>query len=319
MERTDNKQLTQSILGSGGIIGKHIALSLPAYTSKIRLVSRNPRAVNTTDTTFTADLLIKDQAACAVAGSDVVYLVAGLPYSTSAWKQQWPVLMRNVIEACKKHRAKLVFFDNVYALGKVNGWMREDTPMNPCSKKGQVRAEIATMVLDEMRAGNLEAIIARSADFYGPETPLSFVQVMVFERLMKGKTPQWLLNADVRHSFTFTPDAGKATALLGNTPDAFNQIWNLPTDRNVMTGREFLDACARAFHRPATCTVLSRWNLALAGLFVPALRESMEMLYQSEFDYLFDSSKFDSAFHTAPTRYPDGIDRLHAFMTEGRA
>ena len=68
-------------------------------------------------------------------------------------------------------RAKLVFFDNLYMYGQVNGAMTEETPFNSCSKKREVRAEIATALKDEWKAGALTAMIARAADFYGPETP----------------------------------------------------------------------------------------------------------------------------------------------------
>jgi hypothetical protein len=33
------------------------------------------------------------------------------------------------------------------------------------------------------------------------------------------------------------------------------------------------------------------------------------MLYQYEFDYVFDSTKFMKAFHFQPTPYPEGIHR----------
>jgi hypothetical protein len=55
--------------------------------------------------------------------------------------------MRNAIEAAKRANARLVFFDNVYMYGKVDGVMTEETPFNPCSKKGEIRAEIATSLL----------------------------------------------------------------------------------------------------------------------------------------------------------------------------
>jgi hypothetical protein len=45
--------------------------------------------------------------------------------------------MDNAIEACKRARAKLIFFENVYMYGKVSGPMTEETPFNPCSKKGE--------------------------------------------------------------------------------------------------------------------------------------------------------------------------------------
>ena len=112
-----------------------------SYTKDIRLVSRNPKQVNPTDQLFKADLLNRDQVMEAVKGSEVVYLTVGIQYSAKIWAEQWPVIMRNVVDACIAHKAKLVFFDNVYSYGKVDGIMTEETPYNPCSKKGTVRLE----------------------------------------------------------------------------------------------------------------------------------------------------------------------------------
>jgi hypothetical protein len=53
-----------------------------------------------------------------------VYLCAGLKYDIKVWKKMWPLVMQNTIDACKEHNAKLIFFDNVYCLGKVNGPMK---------------------------------------------------------------------------------------------------------------------------------------------------------------------------------------------------
>ncbi len=297
----------QTILGAGGVIGSELAKSLPQFTDRIRLVSRHPRKVNASDELFSADLLNAEQTSQAVEGSDVVYLTAGLPYNLKIWQNQWPTIMRNVLDACKKHRAKFVFFDNVYCYGRVNGWMTESTPVNPASKKGMVRAQIADMVLEEIAHGTLQALIARSADFYGPNTPLSFVNVMVFENLRNGKKAQWMINDTVLHSLTYTPDAGKATALLGNTDSAYGQIWHLPTDRNALTGREIIEMAAREFNVKPGHTTLPRWMLRMAGLFSGVIRESVEMLYQNDSDYLFDSSKFDKAFDFKTTSYEQGV------------
>ena len=130
----------QTILGSSGVIGTELAKSLTQYTDKIRLVSRNPKRVNPTDQLVIADLTNHQQVLTAVEGSEVVYLTVGLEYKIGVWQTQWPIIMQNVIEACKTYKAKLVFFDNVYAYGLVKGWMKEDTIVNPLSKKGEVRA-----------------------------------------------------------------------------------------------------------------------------------------------------------------------------------
>jgi nucleoside-diphosphate-sugar epimerase len=308
----------QTILGAGGVIGRELARSLPRYTDQIRLVSRNPRKVNPDDEIKSADLLNGEQVVKAVQDSQVVYLTAGLPYNLKIWQSQWPVIVNNVIEACIRHNAKLVFFDNVYSYGRVDGWMTEDTPMNPSSQKGKVRKKIAEIISNAVKLGNVKAIIARAADFYGPHTPLSFVNVMVFENFRKGKQAQWLMNDKVGHSLTYTPDAGKATAILGNTESAYNQVWHLPTDRNVLTGREFIEKTAEEFGVKPRYTVLPRWMIHMAGLFNGIVRESVEMLYQNDFDYLFDSSKFEKAFNFQATPYSQGIRETVESMKQNR-
>jgi hypothetical protein len=104
-----------------------------------------------------ADLSDKEQTIRAVAGSSVVYLLAGLKYDHKVWAATWPLIMANTIEACKRAGAKLIFFDNVYMYGRVNGSMTEETPFNPCSKKGEIRAKIAVSLMDEWKDGSLTA------------------------------------------------------------------------------------------------------------------------------------------------------------------
>jgi nucleoside-diphosphate-sugar epimerase len=216
----------QTILGANGVIGRALSRELPSYTERIRQVSRTPKRVHPTDDLFSADLLDAKATADAVAGSSVAYLVAGLKYDYRVWQEQWPTVMRNAIDACKRHGCALVFFDNVYAYGRVDGVMTEDTPYNPCSRKGEVRARIATIFMDEVKRGELRGMIVRSADFYGPCAELSLTHATVTERLKAKKTPQWVGNPGAIHTFTYTPDAGRTVALLGNTVTAYGQVWH---------------------------------------------------------------------------------------------
>jgi nucleoside-diphosphate-sugar epimerase len=297
----------QIILGSTGVIGKELAKALPQYTNKIRLVSRNPKKVNDGDELVSANLLNSEEILKAAEGSEVVYLTAGLKYDIKVWRRDWPVIMKNVIEVCKKNNSKFVFFDNVYSYGKVDGWMTEETPVKPDSEKGRVRAKLNKMIMNEVKQGNLKAIIAKAADFYGPETPLSFLNIMVFENYKKGKKAQWMIDDNKKHSFTYTPDAGKGTAILGNTESAYNQIWHLPTNKNVLTGKEFIELAAKAMGVKPEYMVVKKWMLSILGLFNKVIKENNEMLYQNDSDYLFDSTKFEKAFNYTPLSYEEGI------------
>ncbi len=310
--------IMQTILGSTGAIGTELAKVLPSYTDQVRLVSRHPKAVLGNETLFPADLLNPADADRAVAGSDIVYLTVGLPYDIKIWARDWPILIGNVLAACEKHGAKLVFFDNVYPYGKVEGWMTEETPIRPSSRKGEARAQIDRMILEAVAEGKVEAILARAADFYG-HTPLSFAQVMVFERLAKGKSAQWFVNADKRHTFTHIVDAAKGTALLGNTPDAYNQTWHLPSDMSAPTGRAFVEMVAAEFGAKPAVSIMPKWMVRLLGVFVPYLGESVEMLYQNEMDYLFSSQKFLDRFGLQAISYEEGIRQTIAAMRQPSA
>lgn len=304
----------QVILGSSGIIGKETANELhKSFTKDIRLVSRNPKPVHPTDQLFRADLTDEKQTFDAVKGSEVAYLTVGIQYSAKAWQEQWPKIMHNVVKACIENNTRLVFFDNVYSYGKVGGWMTEETPYNPCSKKGEIRLGVINRMMDEVKMGNLKALIARAPDFYGPDTPLSFVSATVFQNLAKGKKAQWLGNPDKKHCFIYTPDAGKATAMLGNTGSAFNQVWHLPTVKEPVTGREFIEMAAKEFGVKSDFSVIKKWMVQMIGLFNPILKESVEMMYQNEHDYLFSSSKFFNFFNFDVTSYQEGISSTVKF------
>ena len=298
----------QTILGAGGAIGTELVRELARARQPVRLVARNPKPVEGAEA-VSADISNLDQTIAAVSGSTVVHLLVGLKYDLKVWRELWPRVMDNAIEACKRAKAKLIFFDNVYMYGKVSGRMTEETAFNPSSKKGEIRAQIATTLLNEVKAGKLKAMIARSADFYGPHARTSVANILVFDKYAKGATALWLVDDSVPHSYTYTPDAAKSLALLADTESAWNQTWHVPTASNPPAGKDFIRMVAREFGVEPKYRVLSRPLLRVAGLFDSDIRGSYEMLYQSDSEYLFDSTKFSKAFNFEPISYADGIRR----------
>lgn len=301
----------QTILGSGGAIGLPLAKELKNYTSQIRLVSRNPQKVNDTDELFPADFHRLDTIDAAIAGSDVVYVLVGFEYKISVWQQQWPAFMKAVINSCKKHNSKLVFFDNIYLYADAAvPHMTEDSPIDPSSKKGAVRKQLHEMIFEEVDKKNLTALVARSADFYGPDNKNSTLSLMVAENLLKGKKAQAIGNIDKIHTYTYTPDAGKATAILGNTDDAFNQVWHVPTTKEKLSNRQWIQMIADELKVAPKIQLAPKWLLHILGLFIPIMKEFPEMLYQYENDYFLDSSKFENRFKFKVTTPADGIREL---------
>lgn len=296
-----------TILGAGGAIANELVKLLAARKQPFRLVARNPRPSPGATETLAADLTDRDQTIRAVAGSSVVHLLVGFKYDHKLWQEMWPRVMSNTIEACKRAGAKLIFFDNVYMYGKVSGPMTEETPFNPYSKKSEVRAKIATTLISEWKSGALTAMIARAADFYGPDTPNGVPNLLVFAPFSQKKKASWLVNDSVSHSYTYTTDAAQSLLQLAERATAWNQTWHVATTPNPPTGKAFVTLAAKEFGVAPEYRVLSRLMIRLAGWFNPLVAESYEMLYQNDSPYLFDSRKLAKEFGFAGTPYTDGI------------
>jgi nucleoside-diphosphate-sugar epimerase len=296
-----------TILGAGGVIANELTKELHANGKKVRLVSRKPKAIAEAET-MAADITDPLQTRRAVSGSSMVFLCAGLAYNHKIWEVAWPKIIQNVIHACSEAGIPLIFFDNVYMYGLVDGPMTEETPYNPRSKKGEVRAMIATKIMDRVKEGRLTATIARAGDFYGPGADTTgIMNLLVIGNLLKGKKANWLGSDQHTHSYTFTPDAGKALYLLSQDKSTFNQIWHLPTTNPAPNGKEYIEMVAGILKVKPRYMRLTGLMVRLAGLFDTTTAELHEMLYQSNHPYIFDSSKFEKHFNFKPTSYEDGL------------
>ncbi|MDN5285137.1 MAG: NAD-dependent epimerase/dehydratase family protein [Mucilaginibacter sp.] len=299
-----------TILGAGGPVANALTLELINNNETVRLVSRKPIQITSPNVTWQkADLLNYDEVLQASIGSTVIYLCAGLVYDADIWQQQWPVIMQNVINVTKATGARLIFFDNVYMYGLVKSSMTEDTPYHPSSKKGEVRVGIANTLMAEVKAGNIRATIARAPDFYGTDSTNSFVDMMVLSKYAKNESAQWMGDPNTKHNYIYIPDAAKAVFMLGQNPEGDNQIWHLPT-APAITGKQLLDIAASIYKVKPRYIRLYKFMLRLIGLFNKLIMGMVEMYYQTDHDYIFDSSKFEKAFNFKPTSYEDGIKQM---------
>ncbi len=168
--------------------------------------------------------------------------------------------------------------------------------------------------MNETASGKLTALIARAADFYGPDTDKSVLAETVAKNLLKGKRAQVFGDVSKIHTYTFTPDAGKATALLGNTADAYNQVWHLPTTKERLTTLQWIELIAKEINVVPKLQKVPTWMLRMIGLFDPTIKEFPEMLYQNKLDYVFDSSKFEKRFSIEATSPKDGVKSMMDYL-----
>jgi len=302
----------QTILGANGQIGEELARELKRnFTSDIRIVSRKAQKINETDTVFSADLSIREKAIEAVKGCETAYFTLGLPISSKLWEQQFPLILRNVIEACKINGTKLVFFDNTYMYPQDDSVLTEQTPFAPLGRKGNVRREMAEMVLKEIQSGELEAVICRAPEFYGPGKTQSITNTLIFDNIKKGKKLKVPLSDTKKRSLIWTPDASRATALIGNTPDAFGQTWHLPVDENRPTYKDFITLASEIYGRKLKYAVVPKFIFKIGAIFNRSVKELQELLPRYEHDNVFDDTKFRKRFpEFQVTPYRTGIQQI---------
>lgn len=302
----------QTILGATGQIAVELARELHrSHTTDLRLVSRQPRKIHDTDAVVSANLLDATQAADAIKGSHTVYFTAGLPPDTALWETQFPVMLRNALDASRAAGARFVYFDNTYMYPQDDRLLTEDAPFEPVGRKGKVRAAMARMVLVEMQRGDMPVLIGRAPEFYGPGKTQSITNALVIDNILAGKAPRVPVRDDTLRTLIWTPDASRALAALGNSTDAYGQTWHLPCDDERLTYQQFVALASDVWGRELPHKVLGLWILKAAGTVNKQVRELGELLPRYASDNLFDSSKFKLRFpQFEVTTYRQGLERI---------
>ena len=309
-----NKPIT--IVGAGGSIANCLVPLIIEKNEPLRLLSRSGYSTMGADCRK-VDVSNQKELSVAIKDSKVVILLVGIEYTTAQWQINWPKIMDNCITACIENNVPFIFFDNVYMYGQVEGIMTESTPFNPCSKKGEIRATIASHLLQQVKKNNIRASIARAADFYGPQAEeKSFLHQLVLKNLRAGKKAQWMVNAKVPHSLSYTLDMAKGLYLLAHDESTLNQTWHMPTASPALTGEEMIALAANLMGQNNKYMNLSKWMIKSFGWFNKVVGESVEMLYQYEHPYLFNSEKFEKHFNFKPTSYQDGLKATVDFYAQ---
>jgi len=294
------------VFGATGAIGGAVVDELLRKGRRVRAVSRGGRAPAGAEG-VAADAADTPQAAAAAAGAAVVYHCANPPYTK--WPELFPALTRSILGAAESCGGKLVFSDNLYAYGPVDGPLREDLPAIAHGRKGRVRVEMAAELLGAHRLGRARVVIGRASDYYGPRGTGSTAGETVFGRILAGNKPQWPGRLDQPHTFHFLPDIARGLLVLADRPEADGQVWHLPA-AGPLTAQRFFDMIAEAAGQPVPvhASVASPAVLAVAGVFSPLLREIRETAYQFRAPFVIDASKFEATFGgLEPTPHRDAV------------
>ncbi len=295
------------VLGTGAI-GRAIAEELVRRGESVRMVNRSGRMdeVPAGVEVMASDLYDQAQVKEVTRGAKVVYQSAQPHYYE--WPEKFPPLQKSIIAGLSGSGAKLVIVENLYMYGETNGKpLTEDMPYNAHTRKGKVRAELSEAALAAQRDGKLRVTIGRGSDYFGPWGTDSSMGSIVFHRLLQGKAAQMAGSAKMPHTHTYIPDFGKALVILGERAEADGLAWHVPNDMPRITQGELIQMVSDEVGVNAKVQAAGKFMMSLIGLFVPELKETVEMLYEFEKPFIVDSSKFEKTFGMKATPMREAI------------
>ena len=256
----------------------------------------------------------------AARGAAVVYHCRNPPYFAKVWSEVVPRFMENLIGAAGRARARLVVLDNVYMLGRPpDGRLSEDTPPNPRSRKGAIRARAAERLFEAHRRGEVGAVTGRASDFYGPGGAQSHLGDVFWPGVMAGKSGRVVVDPAAVHTYHYIPDVAAGLAALGTAEDdVCGRPWMLPC-APALTLRDLVDRLSKHFGHEIKIARMPRFLMKAMGLFVPILRELDEMAYQWEGPFVVDDSRFRARFGLMPTAVDEAARATVAWAREAYA
>ncbi|MFO7892740.1 MAG: NAD-dependent epimerase/dehydratase family protein [Longimicrobiales bacterium] len=282
------------VLGAGGGAGRAVVRQLVAKGEPVRAVTRSGKG-RWPDRVEVHRADVADPAAAreACADAKVVYHCVNVPYPQ--WSDVLGPVMDSVIPAAGIAEATLVYCDNLYAYGRVDGPITEDSPLRARSAKGRLRIELAQRLLDAHAAGLVRATIGRGSDFFGPGAVNTMAGQLVFPAVIAGKKAHWIGALDQPHSQNFVDDFARGLITLGTSPRALGEVWHIPPNGSP-TGREFIEMAFAAAGTEPNVGLYPRWMMRLVSVFSRDMRELVEILHQFEEPWVLDGSKFADTF-----------------------
>jgi nucleoside-diphosphate-sugar epimerase len=290
------------VLFGAGQVGEHLARLLLAAGKRVRIAKRSPGGVPAGVEVVLGDAA--DPAFCnhAASGAATVYHCVNPPYDARIWAELVPRYMDNLIAAAAGAGARLVVLDNVYMLGRPGGRpLDEETPVNPCSPKGEARALAAERLFAAHRRGDLLTTAGRASDFYGPGGTLTHLGDPFWPAALRGKTVRVLIDPNAVHTYHYIPDVAAGLLALGCADaDVYGRPWMLPC-APAGTLHDLVAGFSHQLGREIRVARLPRWLTKAIGLFMPLVREVGEMLYQWDEPFVIDDRRFRERFHRGPT------------------
>jgi nucleoside-diphosphate-sugar epimerase len=256
-------------------------------------------------TLSTGDAFVAEHIVAASQGAEVLFQCANVPYHEM--EARLLPLGESVMEAANRCGLKVVAIDGIYPYGRRTvDKATEEHPKQPHTVKGRVRLDYEKLLFSK-RWDRAEVLIARLPDYYGPSANQASYLGSTMEAIAAGKPALFIGNMHVPREFVYLPDAAIMIVELASRNEAYGQNWHIPGP-GVIAGRELVRIAQLASGTVKPVIPLGRWGLSLLGLFVPVMKEVVEMLYLTEEPFVLSGDKIERLIGPIPaTPFEEGI------------
>jgi nucleoside-diphosphate-sugar epimerase len=286
------------ILGSTGSIGYAFADNLISKKIPFTVLVRDTaKASNLFKGNVLVEIIqgdVQDLALLKSISKDKNVIFHGINYPYNKWFGNMDTATEKVIEAASQNGAMIIFPGNVYNYGNLP-LIHEDSPQNPCTRKGTLRVELEKMLYDAAYAGKCKVLNVRLPDFWGPNVLNDGIKPIFMNALNKKALP-WSSKADIPHQMVFTKDAAEMMVRLMKK-GVVKPYENYNYGGYIHpTLKGFLNQISRLANAPEKIQVYPKWLFSVLGIFMPVMKEVKEMLYLFENSVILDDNKVRKLF-----------------------
>ena len=265
------------ILGISGRIGSHAARAFVAAGWEVTGFGRtNPRPISGVRyIAGTSDSVAEMRGAI----GEARVVVNALNPQYNEWDGgRMEALHARVIEAMGTDGKTMLFVGNIYNYAPTLRHVTPDAPQEGTSEKALIRQRSERLLADAAARGDIQVIILRAGDFYGPDSAGTWFDLVMLREANKGKLAL-VGKPGVGHSWAYLPDLGRAFEKLAWHRTELAAFETFHFAGNFVTPEVLSAAITAAASVPLKVSYFPRFLFGLIGLFDPVMREVAKMGY----------------------------------------
>ena len=212
------------ISGASGFVGKHLTSELDK--TDFEIFDRSKKKINELNS------WVK------YGKKDILIFLSGKTSISESWENPYETYNANTkalhiaLEYCLKFKVKLIFFSSfIYKINEF-GVYKETDETKPYNPYALSKISSENLVKFYVSNFNLDAVILRPFNIYGPGQKNSFIISHIFHQLQKGNTIHLKSTEPVR-DYIFVKDIIKALILVIKKPFYGLKIYNLSTGKGT--------------------------------------------------------------------------------------